>query len=67
VFGAGSNLAPAPKSSWNGCQQAKDPFSLLTKNNYLFFRLGLLFPLDIGGLISVMPFGLEVGDRMGRD
>jgi len=56
VFGAGSALAPAQKPSWNGCQQANDSLTGKTKNRY-FFRLGLLFPIDIGGLIRVRQQG----------
>jgi hypothetical protein len=36
VFGAGLALAPALKSSWNGCQQAKEAFSSKTKIIFFF-------------------------------
>jgi hypothetical protein len=36
VFGAGPALAPVLKSSWNDCQQAKEPFSLNAKISYFF-------------------------------
>jgi hypothetical protein len=36
VFGAGLALAPALKSSWNGCQQAKESFSIKTKISIFF-------------------------------
>jgi hypothetical protein len=36
VFGAGLVHALALKSSWNGCQQAKESFSIKTKITFFF-------------------------------
>jgi hypothetical protein len=52
LFGAKSFLASMQKPSQNGRQQAKDSLSIRTKNRYLF-RLGFLFPIDTGALISI--------------